>query len=104
VTNPLGWMASVGVIIFWNLLSQLMWMKRGDWASFSKRTVKGIKISLLIYLFWMVLAFLGAVHLYFHPSKVNESIWGAVALLSSIAALVMQHQGMEQERKEIGIP
>jgi len=104
VTYPPGWMASAGVFILLFLLSQLLWMKRGGWESFSNQRVKGIKTSLMIYLFWMVLAFLSSAHLYFQPSKGNETIWGVVAFLSSIAALVLQHQGMEQERKDFGIP
>ena len=104
LTNPSGWMASVGTMFIFTLLIQFLLMKAGRWDNFSSQNVNGIKTYLLIYFIWMIMSFLASALLYFYPSKINEIIWGVVALLSSIAGLVLQHQGMERERKEFGIP
>jgi hypothetical protein len=104
LTNPSGWMVSVGIMFMFGSLNELYLMKTGAWEHFSQQRVKVFKTNIMIYLFSMVMTFLASAHLYFYPSKINEIIWGVVALLASIGGLIQQHQGMEQERKEFGIP
>jgi hypothetical protein len=104
LTNPSGWMASVGAMFIFHLLNEFYIAKTGVWDNYSQQRVKELKTDNYIYLFMMVLTFLASAHLYFYPSKINEIIWGVIALFGSIAGLVLQHQGMERERKEFGIP
>jgi len=104
VTVPSGWMTSVGTFLMFGVLHELLLMKTGAWDIYPQKRVKTYKTNLLFFLSMMILTFLASAHLYFYPSKINETIWGAIALLGSIAALVLQHQVMKQEKMELGIP
>jgi hypothetical protein len=52
----------------------------------------------------MILCWVAAANLFWIPSVAAEIGWGSFALLASVAAMVMQHFGMKQERKDLGIP
>ena len=63
-----------------------------------------LKVNILVYLFMVVLCLGGALQLYLFPSHLAEIIWGFVVLTLAILALVMQHKGMLEEKRELGIP
>lgn len=104
LTIPSGWFAAVGTLMAFSMLGSFVAMKSDLWDSYSPQRVKEIKRGLLFYCIIMVLVFGASVHLNFYPTKTNEFIWGIFAVFSSIAALVLQHKGMEHERRELGIP
>jgi hypothetical protein len=52
----------------------------------------------------MLLCLAGAFQLYRYPSRVAEMVWGFVALNLSIFALVLQHKGMQLEKRALDIP
>jgi hypothetical protein len=104
VIYPSGWSAALGGVIFFLLMQQVIFMVSGTWEKFSPQWVKGIRITLSIYFLLMVMCFSASAFLFFNPSRNAEMIWGLFVFLSSAAAIVMQHKGMERERKELGIP
>ena len=106
LTNPSGWFAAVGATMLSHLIPALIdSFKRTDIREHvSQQIRKEIKSFDLVSIFIMLIVFSASAHLYFHPSNINEIIWGVVALFFSIAAMVQQHRIMERERKELGIP
>jgi hypothetical protein len=103
-TKPLAFFAASESYILSALFIQIYLMKSGAWVVFSPERISGIKTILWIYLAFMVL-WLGAVaDLFWYPSAMAEVGWGIIAVLASVSAMVMQHYGMEKERKELGIP
>lgn len=104
VTNPSGWLAATAGIILFALFNQVYYKRSGAWKVFSSDAVKRFEFTNRVYLFFMLLSLGGAFQLYRYPSRIAEMIWGFVILALSILALYMQHKGMQQERRELGIP
>lgn len=104
VTNPQIFFAALGFLLLFLLLIQLYYAKSGAWVAFTSERVKGIKVYLGVYFVLMILCFGATAHLFWNPSVSAEIGWGIFALLASIGSMVMQHFGIEQERKELGIP
>jgi len=104
VTNPSGWMATADLFLFIILANNIILKKNGMWNRYSTQEEKAAKQMQVVYLALMTLAFGASLHLYFYPSAIIETIWGVVALLGSILALVKQHSVIEGERKAFGIP
>jgi hypothetical protein len=104
VTNPAGWLAATGVFIIFALLIQLYFERSGAWKVFPPELLKRFKFTNVIYAGFMLLCLAGAFHLYRYPSRVAEMVWGFVSLFLSILALVLQHKGMQQEKRALGIP
>lgn len=104
ITNPLIFLAAGGFFIMFALFLQIYHMRSGAWIAFTNNRIQDIKTMLWVYLVFMILCFVAAIHLFLHPSVVAEVGWGFFALVASVAALFMQHYGMKQERKELGIP
>ena len=104
VTNPSGWLAATAGIILSALAMQVYFAKSGAWKVFSPASVKRFKLNNWIYLFLALICLAGAFQLYRYPSKLAEAVWGFVALAFSVAELYLQHQGMQEEKKELGIP
>ncbi|MBM3150607.1 MAG: hypothetical protein FJZ96_00135 [Chloroflexi bacterium] len=104
VTNPSGWLAATAALILCALLLQVHFERSGAWKIFPPEFTKRFKASNRLYAFFALLCLGGALQLYIYPSRIAEMVWGCVALFSSILALYMQHQGMQLEKKELGIP
>jgi hypothetical protein len=104
VTNPAGWLAATAGIVLLTVAIQVHFEKSGAWQVFSPASVKRFKFTNRIYLFLMFICLAGAFQLYRYPSQLAEAVWGFVALAFSVAALYLQHQGMQEEKKELGIP
>jgi hypothetical protein len=104
VTNPAGWLAATALAAFFQLLQQVYYKQVGAWEPFSPETNRRFKSNLLVYSFWPLITFAGALHLFLKPSPVAELIWSLVVLLVLIDALFRQHRGMQLEREELIIP
>ena len=104
ITNPAGWLAATSAILFFSLVMQWYFQLSGAWIVFSEGMITRLKVNNLIYLFLVVLCLGGALQLYLFPSHLAEIIWGFVVLTFAILALIMQHKGMQDEKKELGIP
>jgi hypothetical protein len=104
LTNPMIYFAVGGLNVLSAILMQIFNMKSGAWVVLTPERIKGIKTIIWIYLILMALCFGAAANLFWVPSVAAEVGWGVFALLGSIATIVMQHNGMIQERKELGIP
>jgi len=104
VIYPPGWTLSVAFVLLFNVLHQRSFFVSGAWEIYSPKMKKGFKRYVAIYLCLMILCFAVAALLFLYPSKTFEMLWGLLALMFSIAAIVLQHFGMEHERQEIGIP
>ncbi len=104
VTYPPGWLAACAGIIFFALVVQVYFAKSGAWLVFSPASIKRFKFTNWIYLFVMLIFLAGAFQLFRYPSQTGEMVWGFVALFFSVAALYMQNRGMQEEKKELGIP
>jgi len=104
VTHPSGWLAACAVIIFFALVVQVFFAKSGAWRVFSPASIKRFNFTNWIYLFVMLTCLAGAFQLFYYPSQTSEMVWGFVVLVFSIAALYMQNRGMQEEKKELGIP
>jgi len=104
VTYPPGWLAACAGIIFFALVVQVYFAKSGAWQVFSPTSIKRFKFTNWIYLFVMLICLAGAFQLFRYPSQTGEMVWGFVALFFSVAALYMQNRGMQEEKKELGIP
>jgi hypothetical protein len=104
VTNPLVFFVACGFFVLFSLFIQVYLMKSEAWVVFTSERIKKIKVVLRVNLVFMILCFVAVAHLFFYPSVAAEIGWGIFALLASISAMVMQHYGMKQERKELGVP
>lgn len=104
ITNPSGWLAASGGIILFALFNQIYFAKSGAWKVFSSESIKRFKFTNGVYLIIVFLCLGGAFQLYKYPSRIAEMIWGFVVFFFSIIALYIQHKGMQEERKELGIP
>lgn len=104
VTNPAGWLlATAGIVLFVSFI-QIYFERSGARKVFSDASKKRFKITDAVYWFFLVVCLGGAYQLYYYPSATAEEVWGFVVFTFSILALVMQHKGMQQEKKELGIP
>ena len=104
ITNPAGWLAATSAILFSALVMQWYFQYSGAWIVFSKATIARLKIFNLVYLLLVLICLGGALQLYFFPSQLAEIIWGFVVFILGILALIMQHKGMLEEKRELGIP
>lgn len=104
IVNPAGWFLALGISAIGNWIHQFIFSKSGAWEPYSAETIRGLKFNLLIYFLWPILCFAAAAHLFLAPSVVAETLWGVVMLAVIINALVRQHNGMQREKKEFGIP
>ena len=104
VTNPLIYFAAGGSYVLFAILLIIYLMKSGALVDLTPERIKGNKTTIWIYLVFMVLCYSAAANLFWIPSAATEIGWGIFALLASIAAMTMQHYGMKQERKDLGIP
>jgi hypothetical protein len=104
VTNPAGWLAATAAAGLLQWIHQIHFSRSGAWVPFSAEAIRQLKINLRIYVFWPLICFAGALHLYLAPSNIAEMIWGVVVLVIVIDALFRRHRDMEKERKELGIP
>jgi hypothetical protein len=104
VTKPAAWMAVSTAIVFFAILNQFYFIKTGAWVGFSTETIKRLHGNIRVYFFFLFICLLGVIQLAWFTSPLAELFWGLVALASSILSLVMQHNGMLQEKKELGIP
>jgi uncharacterized membrane protein len=104
VTYPSGWLAACSGIIFFALVVQVYFAKSGAWQAFSPASIKRFRFTNWIYLSIMLICLAGAFQLFRYPSQPAEMVWGFVVLSFSVAALYMQNRGMQEEKKELGIP
>ena len=104
VIDPAGWSLAAGGVLLFDLAVQRSFRLSGAWAGFSSQTIQGFAKTRRIYFLLMLMCFGASALLFFMPSIILEAIWGAVALLASSAAIVIQHTGMERERLELGLP
>jgi hypothetical protein len=104
VTNPLIFFAASGSFILFGVLMDVYLMKSGAWVGFALERINGVKFTNRLLLAFMVLCFGAVANLFWYPSIAAEVSWGVLALLASIAGIVMQHFTMKQERKDLGIP
>ena len=104
VANPAGWFLGLAFAALGNWLHQFLFYRMGAWESFSADMIKPLKTNLWVYGLWPLICLAGACHLFLAPSAIAEGVWGAIILAVVINALFRQHQGMERERKELGIP
>ena len=104
VTNPAGWLAATGGILLCALALQAWFAISGAWKVFLPATVKRFKFMIGVYIFFLFLCLAAALELYLVPSQTGELVWGLVVIALSVAALYMQHKGMQEEKKELGIP
>ncbi len=104
VTNPAGWLAATAGIILFAVAGQVHFEKSGAWKVFPAKFIKRFRFNNAMYMFFMFLGLAGAFQLYWYPSRIAEMVWGFVVLFLSILALYMQHKGMQEEKKELGIP
>jgi hypothetical protein len=104
VTNPSGWLAATAVLVLCALLLQFHFERSGAWKFIPPEMLKRFRINNWIYGLFVLFCLAGAFQLYRYPSQIAEMVWGFIALILSVAALYMQHKGMQQEKKELGIP
>ncbi|MEW6093520.1 MAG: hypothetical protein AB1531_06095 [Chloroflexota bacterium] len=104
VTNPAGWLAATGGIIVFALFNQLYFEKSGAWKVFPPEFIRRFKFNNRLYAFFMVICLAGAFQLFRYPSRTAEMVWGFACLFLSILALYLQHRGMLEEKKVLGIP
>ncbi len=104
VTNPAGWLAATAGVIFFALLVQVYFARSQAWSVFPKEFIKRFRANNIAYVFFLLLCLGGAAQLYLYPSLLAETAWGVVVVVLAIAALVMQHKGMQQEKRALDIP
>lgn len=103
-TDPVIFFSAGVFFVFLALLIQLYIKNTGGWTVFTDERIKGIRMTLWMWLASMVIFLCATAQLYWYPSTLSELIWGVLVFLASTGSLVMQHYGMEQERKDLGIP
>jgi membrane-bound metal-dependent hydrolase YbcI (DUF457 family) len=92
------------VLILCALLLQFHFEHSGAWKVFPLELIKRFKATNRLYAFFALLCLAGAFQLFRYPSHTAEMVWGFVVLFFSVAALYMQNRGMQEEKKELGIP
>lgn len=104
VTNPSGWLAATAALILSALLLQFHFERSGAWKVFPPEMIKRFHLSNWIYGLFLLICLAGAFQLSRYPSHTAEMAWGFVVLFFSVAALYLQNRGMQEEKKELGIP
>lgn len=104
VTRPAIFFIACGFFVLFAVLINVFLMLSGAWSVFTPERIKGLKITMGVYAGLFALTIIAAANLIYAPSVTAEIGWGVFALLASIIAMMMQHFGMKQERKEMGIP
>ena len=104
VTNPPIWAALGTILIIWVILTQLYFKRIGAWVGFPESIKTRVMFGVRVYSLFIIMGIGGFINLYWYPSREAETVWGIIALLNSIAALVMQHFGMKAEKQALGIP
>jgi hypothetical protein len=104
VTNPLIFFAAGGSYVLFAIFLLVYLMKSGAMVDLSPGRINGNKATIWTYLVFMILCLGAVANLFWVASVAAEIGWGVFALLASVAAMFMQHYGMKQERKELGIP
>jgi hypothetical protein len=104
VTNPSGWLAATAVLILCALSLQIHFERSGAWKVFPPEMTKRFRFSNGIYGLFVLICLAGAFQLYLSPSRVAEMIWGLACIFLSFLALFMQHKGMQEEKRILGIP
>lgn len=103
ITNPAIWYGAMSVVLFTALFNQLVFSKSRGWVTLSAELADQARTIIPIY---AVLALFGAassIYLGLRPSVGAAMIWGIVALVISIFALIRQHLGMTEEKQRMGI-
>ncbi|HET7009184.1 MAG TPA: hypothetical protein VFI11_00290 [Anaerolineales bacterium] len=103
VTRPAAWAAAMFVVLLTAVANQLFFMMEGGWVAMPASMVARARAGIRIYLAFAGIALASAIHLALRPSPTVEILWGVVSLLGSIFALVRQHQGMELEKRSMGV-
>lgn len=104
VANPAGWSLSLAISATCNWLHNFLLSKTGAWEPASPEIVKRLKANLLVFSIWPLLAYAGAIHMFFVPSMLIQAIWGMVAFAIIIEGLLRQQKDINRDRKELGIP
>ena len=104
VTDPALWMAFVGFLPLWAILTTEYFKHIGAWIGFTETIKSRAKSTLIVYVTFTMICVGGFINLTWFPSRIAEIIWGFVAIISSMLALWNQHMVMVVERKDLSIP
>lgn len=103
ITRPSIWYASLAVVLISAVFDQLFFSRTHGWIALSEDRIVQVKLGLKIYSGLLVYVVLAAVALALWPVPLLELILGIIALITSILALVWQHIGMSEEKKQLNI-
>jgi len=104
VTNPSGWLAASAGLILCTCLHQWYFERSGAWRVFPMEFARRFKRVNTLYFMLVFVCMVGALQLRWYASPIAEMSWGFAALIFSILALLLQHRGMNLEKKALGIP
>lgn len=104
ISQPAVWFAAISVVLITSVLHQLTFSKTHAWDNLTAAIVKRVRLGIRIYVVICILAVASAVLLALVSSRTMEMVYGIVALVLSILALVWQHIGMTEEKRILGIP
>lgn len=104
VSKPSLWFGAIFFIMVTAILNQVSFSKSRAWVALPKEMVARAKIGILIYMLISLLTLGITIFLAFKPDVVFEIIFGFLALILSIMALIWQHIGMTEEKRRMQIP
>ena len=104
IFTPALWYTAISVVVITAVSNQLAFSRTHAWENLPEELVRRAKTGIHIYCFIGVYTIASSILLALVDNRTLEMIWGIVALLVSILALVWQHIGMMEEKRMMGIP
>jgi hypothetical protein len=103
ITRPAIWYASISVVLLAHQFDQWYFSKTGAWIAMPEERVAQFRKNSLIYSVMVIFGIASSIYLGLKPSFMAELCFGIIALLLSIGTLVLQHRGMVEEKRRLGV-
>lgn len=104
VVYPAAWTLALAISATCNGIHNFLLSRSGAWEIIPPHMLKARRSNLWVEIFWPLLAYAGAVHMYFVPSTLVQAVWGIIGLAVILEGLLRQHNDMQRDREELGIP
>jgi hypothetical protein len=103
ITRPAIWYAALSRVLLTHQFDQWYFSKSGAWIAMPRERVDQLRKNSLFYSFMAIFGIASSIFLAMQPVFMAELGGGIIALLLAIGALVLQHVGMAEEKRRLGV-
>ncbi len=104
VTQPTIFIGAIAIFMMSSVFFQIFLKKAGAWIIFPEKVIRNIVNTIWFYLTVVLLCIAAVVQLKLVPSQAAEIAWGFIALVGSIAGVILHHFSMKKERQLLNVP